>query len=415
LRRLCSPWILSPLASLALGIAWLSPAHAEDPPRLKWGEPVRCLKTPKGEDVRVQCERVDGQNRCLVAPNQLSYGGELRRVQDCTPTEETADAYQKLVASGAKMVRGIAEVPPGYARSSTGRAFQVKFDLLNRIYLGVSWVPTFQRLSTSAALPNNFPFGRAQAETGFDISVLSPRGRSRHDIRILEGSATFSDLELTGMLFSYDYQHKHRRPAFWISTFFGEPKVHDVTPALGWGFRIVNINDRPPAYRNTLDIEFAEAHISWNPWQSEDMYSHLRIEAGADFGHYWPNRGEASKGLGTGRWYAGFTSAVKSRFSLGQGGLHYIFVNGSYLRPHIFDGKNVIKPVNKVNATMAYEGIFIAINDQPLSFRVAAMGSARDDPDTKLLSVELRFMAGLRISFWAPPRVFEPLPEIEDP
>jgi len=32
-----------------------------------------------------------------------------------------------------------------------------------------------------------------------------------------------------------------------------------------------------------------------------------------------------------------------------------------------------------------------------------------------VLSVELRFMAGLRISFWAPPRVFEPLPEIEDP
>jgi len=373
------------------------------------------MKTPKGEDVRVQCTHENGQDRCLVAPNQLSYGGELHRVQDCTPTEESADAYQKLVASGAKMVPAIAEAPAGFARSQNGRAFQVKFDLLNRIYLGLSWVPTFQKLSTQAALPGNFPFGRGQVETGFDISVLSPRGRSRHDFRILEGSATFSDLELTGLLFAYDYQHEHRRPTFWISTFFGQPKVHPVTPAMGWGFRVVNVNDRPPAFRNTLDIEFLEGHISWNPWQSSDMYSHLRIEAGADVGKFWPNRGDVAKGLGTGRWYGGLTTAIKSRFSLGEGGLHYIFVNGTYLRPYIFDSKNVSQPVNKVNASMAYEGIFIAINDQPLSFRVAASGSARDDPDTKRLSVELRLMAGLRISFWAPPRTFEPLPEIEDP
>jgi len=36
-------------------------------------------------------------------------------------------------------------------------------------------------------------------------------------------------------------------------------------------------------------MEFAEAHVAWNPWQSDNMYNHLRIEAGADFvqGYYF--------------------------------------------------------------------------------------------------------------------------------
>jgi hypothetical protein len=324
------------------------------------------------------------------------------------------DAYDHLVATGAQMIPAIAEAPPGYARAESGRAFQVKFDLLRRIYLGVGWVPTFQRGDSRLLLPSNFPFGRAQAELGMDVSVLSPAGRSRHDFKVLEGTATFSDLELTGLLFSYDYQHMHRRPAFWISTFIGPPQVFAVTPAMGWGFRVLRINDRPPAFRNTLDMEVAEVHVSWNPWQSEDMYSHLRLEAGADAGKYWEDRGQFTKGVGTGIWYSGLTSAIKSRFSLGQGGLHYMFMDVSYLRPYALQGPDLGQPVNRVDASLAYEGIFVAINDQPLSLRLTAKGSTRDDPGTTIRTVEARFTAGLRFSFWAPPRVFEPLPEYEE-
>lgn len=415
LRESSILFTLSPLLSIVLGVAWISPAHAEDIPRLQWDQPIRCLRRNGPEEVvRVQCENKGGEVRCLVAPNQMTYGGELQRIKEC-PTIEEQPAYQKLVASGARMVPAVAETPPGYARSDNGRAFQVKFDLLNRVYVGVSWVPTFQRSDGDIASPAGFPFGRAQAETGLNISVLSPKGRSRHDIRILEGTATFSDLELRGLLFAYDYQHEHRRPAFWVSTFFGKPKVYDVTPAMGWGFRLLNINDRPPAFRNTLDMEYAEVHLSWNPWQSNDMYSHLRIEAGGDVGEYWADRGEIKNGLKTGRAYVGFSSAVRSRFSLGEGGLHYIFMDVNYLRPTVYSGKTSSVAINRVNASVTYEAIMIAINDQPLSFRASAMGSANDDPSTQARNVELRLTAGLRFSFWAPPRVFEPLPELEDP
>ena len=111
------------------------------------------------------------------------------------------------------------------------------------------------------------------------------------------------------------------------------------------------------------------------------------------------------------RWFAG---AVKTRFSLGEGGLHSIFADVTYLRPTMFQGQYVGRAINRVNATLAYEGILLAINDQPLSFRVAATGGAHDDPGLGVRNVELRLNAGLRFSFWAPPRVFEPLPDLEE-
>jgi len=409
-----SPWILSPFAfALTLALA-ASPARAEDHPQLAWDTTVRCLQKPNGEQVRVQCSVVNGEQRCLVAPNQMPFGGEQNRVQDCGPAEETG-AYAKLVAGGAHMIPALAEAPPGYARSETGRAYQVKFDLLNRVFVGVDWIPTFGRLDLLAPSSLSYLVGRAQASMGLSVSVLSPRHRARHDLRILEGSVTFSDLELKGLLFAYDYQHEHRRPTSWISTFVGEPRVYDVTPALGWGFRLLNVNDRPPAFRNTFDLEVAEGHLAWSPWQSNDMYSHIRLEAGGDFGKYWPDRGEVFRTQGSGRWYGGLTAALRSRFSIGEGGLHYLFVDVNYFRPTLFDGAPVTVTSNRVDATLAYEGVFVAINDQPLSLRLAATGGSRDDPDTGARSVELRFSAGLRFSLWAPPRVFEPMPAIEDP
>jgi hypothetical protein len=405
--------LAAPIASfLALALP-SSLALAEDLPQLDWDKPVRCMKNTKGEEVRVQCDDAPpGLRRCLVAPNAMTtYTGELERVQPCT-VDDDPDVYKKLVASGSKMVPAIAEAPPGYARSTQGRVYQVKFDLLNRIYLGLSWLPSVK--STESGLPE-LSLGRARAETGLHISVLSPRGRSRHDIRILDGSAAFSDMELQGLLFSYDYQHLHRRPAFWISTFIGPPRVYPVTPGIGWGFRLININDRPPAFRDTLDMEFIEAHLSWNPWQSNDMYSHLRFEVGGDVGKFWEDRGELSDGLGTGRVYAGLTSAVKARFSLGEGGLHYVFLDVAYLRPTFVDEPYTGTGIHRVKAAAAYEGIFFAINDQPVSFRFAAVGSSRQDLISGRQTIEATATVGLRFSFWAPPRVFEPLPDFEEP
>ena len=122
-----------------------------------------------------------------------------------------------------------------------------------------------------------------------------------------------------------------------------------------------------------------------------------------------------TQGLGTGRLYFGFTSAARSRMALGEGGLHYLFADVAYRRAAFVDGDLAGRSANRLKASLAYEGIFLAINDQPLSFRLAATGAARDDPATLARKLEVGMNAGFRVSFWAPARVFEPLPDVEDP
>jgi len=205
---------------------------------------------------------------CLVAPNHAADGSELRRVQECKVVEGTG-AYEALERSGARLVPAIAEAPPGFARSAEGRAYQVKFDLYDRVYLGVAWAPYYAtRDPRSTSSPGGLGAGRAAAEIGFDASVLSPHGRSRHDMSVLEGSVTFPDLTVNGLLFSYDYQQEHRRPAFWVTTFLGPPKHFGVPIPFGWGFRLLEVEDRPPSLRDSLDMEWGRLQLEQSYWSS---------------------------------------------------------------------------------------------------------------------------------------------------
>jgi hypothetical protein len=409
LRRVLAIRVLA-IVTLACASLAARASSAAELPRLDWNKPIRCMLDDDGKPVRVQCGVHDGGKRCLVAPTLGDDGHELRRLNTCQ--QDGAHAYDALKRAGVPLVHAIAESPPGYARSDAGRAYQVAFDMLDRFYIGAAWAPTFQRPDPRIPAPPGFPLGRARVETGFTASVLSPHGRSRHDFRVLEGSASFSDFHVNGQLFAYDYQQVHRRPTFWLTTFFGEPKVFPGRLPLGFGFRVLRVEDRPPSFRRALDLELAELHLAWSPWQSADMYSHLRVEAGADVGKHLEDR---AQGFGAGAWYVGPTAAVRSRLALGEGGLHFLFVDVDWARPLVAAGDLAARALMRVDASFAYEGVLVAINDQPISVRLAATGSSREDPGTQVRSVELGASAGLRFSFWAPPRVFEPLPAIEDP
>ncbi len=408
------PAWLSSILPLALTLA-SSVARAEGAlPHLDWDRPIRCLEGPGGEILHLQCDGEKGsERRCLVAHTRTPEGGETNRLLICQA--ELDASYQSLERAGVKMLPAIAEAPPGFARSERGRAYQTKFDMLNRYYVGGAWSPTFERQRQ----PASFPAGRATVEAGLDVSVLSTSGRSRHDLRILEGSASFKDFQLEGQLLAYDYQHLHRRPGFWLTSFLGPPKVFPVSPPLGWGFRVLGVEDRPAAAQKTLDLEYGEAHVAWSPWQSDDMYNRIRLEAGADLGEYWADRTLAAQGITTGRLYVGFTSALKSRFTFGETGLHAVTLDFAYRRPTLVTGTGPggdtsPEAMNRVEGTIAYEGILVAINDQPVSLRLAARGVARDDPGIETRAVELGVSAGLRFSFWAPARAHAPLDDLEE-
>jgi hypothetical protein len=402
------------VTSVAAMIAFAPAANAADEPVmpvLSYDRQVTCYDLAEGKTMRVQCSSdAKGNPTCLAASNEMQGTGDpIERVLPC---EHRSAAEYRDLAKTAKIIPAVAEAPPGYERSERGRAFQVKFDLLNRFYLGVGWAPTLQS-KHGFEVPSGFPFARGHAELGIVLSVLSPRSRARHDMRILDGSAMFADFEVSGTLFSYDYQHEHRRPAFWISTFFGEPEVHPILPRMGWGFRLLSVLDRQPSYRNAFDMEFGEVHIAYNPWQSNDLYSNVRVELGVDAGGHWSDR-SAVTGK-TGNYFLGPTFAAKSRVSLGKGGLHYLFTDLQVRRSTVVSGEYVGSTINRLSGSLAYEGVLIAINDQPISLRLATEGRTQNDFARDVRAVELRFLAGLRMSFGAPPRVFEPMPEFEDP
>lgn len=387
-----------------------------DTPTLQWDQPIACVTDGDGKVVRVQCHELPGGGRrCLVAPNeQTPSGDELQQVQPCAQLLDVHDLAE-LSTKDTEVVTAIAEAPPGYARAENGRAYQVQFDLLDRLYFGLAWAPTFQRHPSSIETAPGLPFARAQVEIGIEASLLSPGGRSRHDLRFLVGSATLSDFELRGTLFSYDYQHLHVRPSFWLTSFLGEPKVYPISMPFGWGVRVLTLLDRPASNREVVDSEVLEMHLAWNPWQSDEMYSHLRFEVGAGLGEFWDKRGKVTRDFGGGAWYAGPTAAIRARTSLGKGGLHYAFVDMEYSRPRHLQGPRAGTWFNRLSTTIAYEGILLAIDDQPISLRIAASGSSRDDLLTGSNNVELKVLTGLRFSLWAPPRRFEPMAPVEDP
>jgi hypothetical protein len=401
------------IIALFLGIACSRTALADDVPRLRWGKGTRCLLGPENKVLRVQCDDDKNPKECLVAPNETADGSELRHVNECVPVGDTK-AYDILVKTGAHLVPAIAEVPVGWDRDAVhGRAYQTQFDLLDRVYIGAGWAPVYERNGTGAKAPAGVPFGRVQAEIGMDASVLSPHGRSRHDFQVLQGTATFPDFHFNGVVFAYDYQQLHRRPVFWVTQFITEPPtVHPTGIPLGWGMRLLTIEDRPPSAPGMLDIEVGEMHLSWNPFTSADMYNRLRLEAGADVGKDWANTAT----MGENRWYAGFTAAMHARMSFGERGKHYLFADVTYTRPNLLAAGDLpAKTVNRVKAQLAYERVLIAINDQPLSLRLAAHGVARDDLAGGARNLEFGGNAGLRFSFCAPPRQMDPLPELEDP
>ncbi len=402
---------LTPAAVAATALLVPSSALADERPHLAWDRDVYCLTRDDGESVRVQCVEDKAGITCFVAPDKTTFGDIIDRTQGCASVPDGV-TYERLVASNAKLVPAIAEAPPGYMRDETGRAFQTSFDLANRFYIGASWSPTFVRSGADGS--SSLPLARASMETGIQVSDLSAYRRKRYEYRILEGSVSLSDLEIRGLLFGFDMTHSKRRPSAWITTFVGEPEVHPVAIPFGWGVRLVNVTDRERSQRNALDFEWTEMHMSYSPLLSPNMHDYLRFEVGLSLGQTWLSRTDIGDGLSTGEPYIGGTAAMRGRVGLDSRGMHDITVDATYARPLVVDGPHSGEVFDRLRGSLAYEGVLLAIDDEPLTLRLGAVANTRDDLDHETRSIELTAIAGLRMSFGVPPRDEETLPALEE-
>ncbi|MBI5489750.1 MAG: hypothetical protein HY905_20620 [Deltaproteobacteria bacterium] len=389
------------------------------PPTLQmhWELPIVCLRNGWGGIVlRYQCpQAAEGEDEvvCLYSGTHETRedGGEgpaLERIQACQlsdtiPPGGLADFLEQRLPAGARLVPALAESPPGWRRDERGRVFQVNFDLYRRVYLGTRWIPAL--LS-----PVGMELGRVGLELGSRIEVLSDDLRTRFRFQPVTGEVMLNPLGVSATLLRFDASHDADDPLIRITTFWGAPARHDLYADIGGWLDVMGVEYRPRNSIDELQLRFVAGGVTWDLWHSADMYSYVRLRLGAAFEDLYLDR----DGVGN-RVALAPVAAMEGDFTFDDDGFHHLTFVSAYEAPFVWREDGDAPPTFSQRFTneAAYEVIFLAINDQPLTLRVAVGGGYRDDVEEAARGWELTAGAGLRFSFWVPARDMEALREAQ--
>ncbi|QSQ24064.1 hypothetical protein JY651_03535 [Pyxidicoccus parkwayensis] len=355
-----------------------------------------CLTLPPTKAVpsgkwRAQCD--DSTRRCLVAPvyeldaDGLETDRPLERVGLCTDETYVPDAARLKTY---RLEPAIADSPAGWYRDERGRVMQFNFDLNRRVWLGGAWSP----LSRDGNVQ-----GRMRAD--FGIAVEVPSGDKKlHRFRFLESELYLGEpsFELTAL--RYDFSVERDEPLFRITTFFGEPRRHDISINLGLWMEWLHVEELERGRSKAGFLTWGAMHATLDLWHSSDLVSYVRVRAGPSVERDYKN---------------GFNTlvpgaALEGDLTLDRDGFHHLHmaveaekvllaeeVAGRPLRPE------------RLRVGAGYEAILLAINDQPLSLVVDGRGVWRSDLVHVPAQWEWSASAGLRFSLWAPARRSAPM------
>lgn len=351
---------------------------------------------------RIQCD--DATRTCLYAANEeLSSTGArakpLERARECE-VDERFDR-SKLEAAGYKFFPGRVDVPYGWARDERNRVFQVNFDLRRRLYFGAAYTP--QKI-----LDNPLESTRTSADFGLLVFDYLSEGATptRHRIRLVEGVVHVEPFSAEVTVAHYDVSRRFLDPLLRITTFVGTPRRHDLHLNLGLWTEAGGLEIHPAGKTGMGQSSIwkhATAQITLDLWQSANLDSFVRVRTGMGLeGQYTDGTGYRSALVPS--------SALEIDAVLDDDGFHNLRLELAHDAPRYFiplqNGQNFAQ---RLRAKLQYEAIVLAINDQPLTIKLAAGGEKRDDifgvPDQWAFVMD----AGLRFSLWAPPR--EPPPK----
>jgi hypothetical protein len=385
------------IAAIAvLGIGLPAIAHADDRyPMMDHEQPVVCARDTEGKIWRIQCNAAT--KVCLYAADEeLSADGQrvkpLERVRECDSS--VVFDRPKLEAEGYTMLPGRPDAPWGWMRDERGRVFQINFDLRRRMYFGVGWSP--EKILDNLSDPTETR--RSKMDFGAFIFEFTD-GRNRHRIRLLEGEVRVEPFSSEVVVAHYDMSRRFFDPLLRITTFVGEPQRHDLHMNLGLWTEAGGLEIHPTPFGHSSIWKHATAEGTLDLWQSADMTSFARIRTG--FGL----EGQKTDGQ---EYRSALTaaSAFELDWVVDPAGFHNIKLEVSHEMPRYFvpvtsKGQRLAQ---RSKAKLSYEAIVLAINDQPLTFQLAAGGEKRNDimgvPDRWAFVMD----AGLRFSLWAPPR-----------
>lgn len=382
------------IAALGIGLSAII-AAADELPMMRSDRPVFCVADKDGMLWRIQCDPV--AKVCLHAPNQeLDARGQphkpLERARDCEIDNRLFDRA-KLERDGYTFVPGRVDAPYGWSRDSRNRVFQVNFDLRKRLYVGVGYTPQKILDNPLESKRTSFDFGL------FAITLLSDgETPTLHRLRLLEGVVHVEPFSAEVTVAHYDVSRRFLDPLLRITTFVGQPQRHDLHLNVGLWSEAGGLEIKPAKQGHSTIWKHATANVTLDLWQSSDLASLIRLRTGLGI------EGQHTDGTGY-RSALVPGSALEIDAVLDRGGFHNLKFEFAHDMPRYFiplqNGQHFAQ---RLRAKLSYEAILLAINDQPLSFKLAAGGEKRNDifgvPDQWAFVAD----AGLRFSLWAPPR-----------
>lgn len=374
-------------------------------PLMRFDLPISCgflqptPQVPSGH-FRIQCD--DTTRVCLVAPlRELTDEGvegnePLARVNECGvyPEDDFGGKYRR---EGYRFVPAIAEAPPGWVRDERGRVMQVNFDLHRRIYLGFEYAPIILPGTAPALVPSGTQ-DTTRFRTEFGIEVEFPGEDAEptlHRLHLLQSEFFFDTYSAESTLVRYDYSVDRSAPFLRLTTFFGQPRRFDLNLDAAGYFEALHLEWLRRGGETSTFLTLGDAEVTFDLWHSKDLVSYVRLRGGAAAEQDVLRKFLTLKPV----------AAVEGDFTLDQDGFHHLSfqVQGEKL---LFDKAVLGRTLNpqRLRARAAYEVIFIAINDQPLTLYLDARATYRDDLPTQPAGWEYQGGAGLRFSFWAPAR-----------
>ncbi len=223
--------------------------------------------------------------------------------------------------------------------------------------------------------------------------------RTMHRLRFVEGGVHLEPFSAEMVLAHYDLSHRFLDPLVRITTFVGEPQRHDLTLDLGMWTEVGALELHRTSRGNTQLWRHATAQVTLDLWQSADMGSFARIRTGMALeGQHDEVTGYHSALVAT--------SAFELDMVVDKEGFHNLRFELEHELPRYFvEMGETGKLAQRFKARLQYEAIVLAINDQPLSLKLAMGGEKRDDIPGLPNQWAFVMDAGLRFSLWAPPRI----------
>jgi hypothetical protein len=290
-------------------------------------------------------------------------------------------------------------VPWGFYRDQQGRVMQVSFDLGRRVWLGTGYAPRRRPTGALEIAPAAFDFGASYEQ-------LSADGLTRYRFRFMEGEARVNSFGLDVTAVRFDLSHRYTNPLVRITTFFGEPERHDFWLNVGLYTEALHLEMAPRGIAGERALTLGSVQATLDLWQSADMRSYVRLRSGPGAEMRFGPWGDEAR-------YVGFVPQATLEGNLILGGRAFqqlsFRMRGGLLRSVSWTSRS-LPGYWIADAEAAYEIILLAINDQPVSLRLASTARGRDDAavaipaaDVMLPGWELRGTAGFRVSFFSPP------------